>query len=142
MKQLETLLELFRNLRPLDVLDILLVALLVYQLLMLTRRSRAISLVKGVLLVLAMVLVTTWFPTFNWLLSRLILPGTIALVVIFQPELRMALERLGRDGGPYGRATPALRAHRTARATQAQARPSLETKPKGRLPLPTTIGHF
>jgi diadenylate cyclase len=98
MKHLVTLLELFRNLRPLDVLDILLVAVLVYQLLMLTRRSRAISLVKGVLVVLAMVLVTTWFPTFNWLLSRLILPGTIALVVIFQPELRMALERLGRGG--------------------------------------------
>jgi diadenylate cyclase len=98
MKHLHTVLELFRNFRLLDAFDILLVAFLAYQLLMLMRRSRAISLVKGVLVVLFMVLVTTWFPTFNWLLSRLILPGTIALVVIFQPELRMALERLGRGG--------------------------------------------
>lgn len=98
MKPLDVALELLRNFRLLDALDILLVAFLVYQMLLLIRRSRAISLVKGVLLVLFMVLVTTWFPTFNWLLSRLILPGTIALVVIFQPELRMALERLGRGG--------------------------------------------
>lgn len=98
MTQLETAQELFQNFRLLDALDILLVALLVYQLLMLMRRSRSVSLVKGVLLVLFVVLITTWFPSFNWLLSRLILPGTIALVVIFQPELRMALERLGRGG--------------------------------------------
>lgn len=98
MKQIDIALELFRNFRVLDAMDILLVAFLVYQMLLLMRRSRAISLLKGVILVLLMILVTTWFPTFNWLLSRLILPGTIALVVIFQPELRMALERLGRGG--------------------------------------------
>jgi diadenylate cyclase len=98
MKFLESIFDLFSNFRWVDGVDIVLVAVVVYQMLLLMRRSRAISLIKGVLLVLFLVLVTTWFPTFNWMLSRLILPGTIALVVIFQPELRMALERLGRGG--------------------------------------------
>jgi len=92
----ETLIEVFRNFRVVDAVDIFLVALVVYQGLVLMRQTRAISLLKGVGIVLLAVLVTTWFPTFNWLVSRLILPGTIALVVIFQPELRLALERLGR----------------------------------------------
>lgn len=98
MRLVEVFQDILRNFGPLDVLDIVLVSFVVYQALLLMRRTRAISLFKGVILVLLMVLVTTIFPTFNWLLSRLILPGTIALVVIFQPELRMALERLGRGG--------------------------------------------
>jgi diadenylate cyclase len=96
MKPAEVVLDLFRNFSALDAVDIILVAVVVYQLLLLMRRTRAVSLVKGVLLVLGVLLITTWFPTFNWLLTRLALPGIIALVVIFQPELRLALERLGR----------------------------------------------
>lgn len=95
---LESANEIFRSFRVVDAVDIFLVALLVYEALLLMRQTRATSLLKGVGVVLFAVLVTTWFPTFNWLVSRLILPGTIALVVIFQPELRMALERLGRGG--------------------------------------------
>ena len=82
----------------LDVVDILLVALIIYSLLMMVRRTAAVSLIKGVFVVMVIVAVTTWLPTFNWLLSRMLVPGIIALVVIFQPELRMALERLGRAG--------------------------------------------
>lgn len=98
MQYLQAAYEVIRNLRVVDALDILLVALLVYEGLLVMRQTRAVPIIKGVLVVIAVLLVTTWFPTFNWLVSRLILPGTIALVVIFQPELRMALERLGRGG--------------------------------------------
>jgi diadenylate cyclase len=97
-KILESLLEVSRHFRVVDAVDILLVSLLVYQGLLVMRQTRAIPLLKGVGMVLVAVLITTWFPTFNWMVSRLILPGAIALVVIFQPELRMALERLGRGG--------------------------------------------
>lgn len=97
-KLTEVLYELVANFRVVDAVDILLVALVVYHGLGVMRQTRALSLLKGVGVVVLAVLVTTWFPTFNWLVSRLILPGTIALVVIFQPELRMALERLGRGG--------------------------------------------
>lgn len=97
-KVLEGVIDVFRNFRVVDAVDIFLVALLVYEALVVMRQTRAMSLIKGVGVVLLAILITTWFPTFNWLVSRLILPGTIALVVIFQPELRMALERLGRGG--------------------------------------------
>lgn len=98
MRFLLSALDLVHTLRPVDVVDILLVALLVYWGLLIMRQARSLSLIKGVLVVIVIALTTTWLPTFNWLMDRLILPGVIALVVIFQPELRMALERLGRGG--------------------------------------------
>jgi diadenylate cyclase len=93
-----SILELFRSFRVVDAVDILLVAFVVYQALLVMRQARSLSLLKGLFLVLLIVLVTTWFPTFNWLISRLLLPGLIGLIIIFQPELRLALERLGRGG--------------------------------------------
>lgn len=92
------LLDLFRSFRIVDAVDILLVALVVYQGLLVLRQARSLSMVKGLFLVLLIILITTWFPTFNWLISRLLVPGLVALIVIFQPELRLALERLGRGG--------------------------------------------
>lgn len=85
-----------------DVTDILLVSYIVYQALLFVRGTRAVSLIKGLVLILVLLWVTSPLPTFNWLLSQLILPGVIAIVIIFQPELRMTLERLGR-GGPLRR---------------------------------------
>jgi len=92
------ILNLFHDFRAVDAVDILLVALVVYEGLLVMRQARSLSLLKGLLLVLLLTLVATWFPTFNWLLSRLLIPGLIGLIVIYQPELRMALERLGRGG--------------------------------------------
>ncbi|MGQ9732842.1 MAG: diadenylate cyclase CdaA, partial [Candidatus Zipacnadales bacterium] len=85
-----------------DVVDIFLVSYLVYELLIFLRGTRAVSLIKGVLLIIILLWLTSPLPTFNWLLRQLLLPGVIALVIIFQPELRMTLERLGR-GGPLRR---------------------------------------
>ncbi len=95
---LTSFVDIFHGFRWIDAIDIVLVALVVYYGLLVLRQSLSISLVKGLFFVLCIVLITTWLPTFNWLLSRLLLPGVIALVVIFQPELRLALERLGRGG--------------------------------------------
>jgi diadenylate cyclase len=90
--------NLFQDFRVVDAVDILLVSFVVYQGLLVMRQARSLSLLKGLFLVVVVILITTWFPTFNWLLSRLLLPGLIGLIVIFQPELRMALERIGRGG--------------------------------------------
>ncbi|MGD9498072.1 MAG: diadenylate cyclase CdaA [Armatimonadota bacterium] len=81
-----------------DVLDILVVAYIVYRGLLLLQGTRGSSVIRGLLVVLVLLWATSWLPTLNWMLSQLVLPGVIALVVIFQPELRMALERLGRGG--------------------------------------------
>jgi diadenylate cyclase len=98
MTLLESLWRTFLSITVVDVIDIVLVTFILYHLLVLMRRSGAVSLLKGVAAVIVIVSITTWLPTFNWLMSRLLVPGIIALVVIFQPELRIALERLGRAG--------------------------------------------
>ncbi|UCH36503.1 MAG: diadenylate cyclase CdaA [Armatimonadota bacterium] len=81
-----------------SVLDIALVAVAVYYLLLLVRGTRAIQLLKGVAVLLVLVGVSRWagLDTFHWLMTQMLLPGVIALIILFQPELRLALERLGR----------------------------------------------
>jgi len=81
-----------------SLVDVALVGLGVYYLLLLVRGTRAVQLLKGVAVLLLLIAVTRalGLMTFNWLLSQALLPGVIALVILFQPELRLALERLGR----------------------------------------------
>lgn len=80
-----------------DYLDILLVAYLIYRILPLIRSTSVIRVAK----VIVAVLVITWLTgvlglhTLNYLLSQLIAVGLIALVILFQPELRRMLDHLG-----------------------------------------------
>lgn len=91
------------------IVDILLVTLLFYGLLRLLRGTGAVQVLRGMLvLALAIALVTTVLnlTAFNWLL-RVATPALlIAIPVIFQPELRRALERLGRSTPWLGRGGP------------------------------------
>lgn len=82
-----------------DVLDILIVAFIFYKILGFIKETRAEQLAKGLLI---FVLATVGskichFYTLNWILSNTMTVGLMALVVIFQPELRRALEYLGRS---------------------------------------------
>ena len=83
-----------------DILDIAIVAYLVYKVLGFIRETRAQQLVRGILLVFAVFLVSQLLhlSLLNWLLKSLITVGLIAIVVLFQPELRRGLEQLGRRG--------------------------------------------
>lgn len=85
-------------LRIWDLLDILVVAFVVYQILMLIRGTRAVQLVTGLGLLFAAYVVSRWLGlyTLQWLLSYVGLVVPIALLVLFQPELRRMLEQLGR----------------------------------------------
>ena len=82
-----------------NALDIALVALLVYYVIALVRQTRANSVLKG----LALVLIMAWLSdvmqlsAFNWILRQVINTGVIMLVVLFQPELRRGLEKIGRS---------------------------------------------
>ncbi|WP_279165276.1 diadenylate cyclase CdaA [Thermus scotoductus] len=85
-----------------DVLDILFVGILFYYLWRLIAGTRALNLVRGVLVYLAV-----WFlasllglSTLSWLLGNAATLGAFALIVVFQPELRGLLERIGRPQGP------------------------------------------
>ena len=85
---------------PLSLFDILLVAVAIYYLLRLLRGTRAMQVLKGLVVLGALVLCTRLLglATLHWLLVQTLLPGVIALVIIFQPELRLALEQMGRGG--------------------------------------------
>jgi len=88
-----------------QVLDILLVAVLFYYLMLLLKGTRAIQLLKGLIIYALLVLLADvlGLSVFRWILGLLVLPGVIVLVVLFAPELRLALEQIGR-----GRLIPAL----------------------------------
>ena len=81
-----------------DVLDILIVAFLLYELLMLTKETRASAVLKG----LVTLVVASWvsdllgLTALNWVLLNVVNNGAVVLVILFQPELRKALEQLGQ----------------------------------------------
>ena len=85
-------------LRIWDLVDILVVGFVIYQILMLIRGTRAVQLVIGLFLLFAAYVVSRWLGlyTLQWLLSYVGLVVPIALLVLFQPELRRMLEQLGR----------------------------------------------
>ena len=80
-----------------DILDILLVSFLIYKILILIKDTRALQLLKGILFLVVAQQLSEWvgFNTLNYILSNAMTLGVIALLVVFQPELRRALEQLG-----------------------------------------------
>jgi len=82
-----------------DIIDIIIVAMIIYELLLLTRHTRGSALLKGLFLLLVIVLISSLvgLVSLNWLLSSVLQYGAIVLVILFQPELRKALERMGRS---------------------------------------------
>lgn len=89
----------FSNIGIADILDILVVAFIVYKVLEFIRETRAEQLVKGLLLLGAAFFVSDFLNmnTLNWILKGITTMGILALVVVFQPELRRALEYVGRN---------------------------------------------
>ena len=89
----------FQVLKLTDLIDIFLVAIIVYQLLKIMKETRAIQLVKGIVIVFLILQISTWahLTTLNYLLSNAVQVGMFAIVVIFQPELRSLLEKMGRS---------------------------------------------
>lgn len=85
-----------------DLVDILLVGLTFYGLLLLMRGTQAISLLRGVIvLVLSAYLVSRIFrlTAFNWLIGSIVPALLVVIPIVLQPELRRAFERLGRPAG-------------------------------------------
>lgn len=79
-----------------DVLDILVIAYLVYRLLQLVRRTNTSRLLKGILIVLlALWLSQDRLRALNYLLSHIVNIGILALLILFQPEIRRVLEQVG-----------------------------------------------
>lgn len=81
-----------------DALDIVIVAVLLYGLLMLARQTRASAVLKG----LVILILASWvsdllgLTAINWILLNIVNNGAVVIVILFQPEIRKALEQLGR----------------------------------------------
>ena len=81
-----------------SILDILIVALVIYKLMMIIKGTRAVQLIKGLFVLLMASLVSEFLglKVVEWILDQLSTVLVVALPIVFQPELRRALERLGR----------------------------------------------
>jgi diadenylate cyclase len=81
-----------------DIVDILIVSYVVYKLILLLQGTRAVQLLKGIVVVVIAWMISIYFGlrTLQWLMSQVFTFGVLAIIIIFQPELRRALEQLGR----------------------------------------------
>lgn len=96
---MDSILNIVQHIQIKDVIDILIVAFLFYRLLYLIKETRAEQLVKGFFIIIVIAQVSQWakFYAIGFLLNNILTVGLIALVVVFQPELRKALEHIGRS---------------------------------------------
>lgn len=93
--------ELTELLNPIHILDIAIVAIFIYKLISMVKGTRAVQLIKGLLLLLVLTAVSSssvlGLNTVNWILEQIKTMLLIAIPVVFQPELRRALEQLGNS---------------------------------------------
>lgn len=82
-----------------DIVDVLIVSYIIYKVLMMVRGTRAVQLLQGIFL-----LVLVWalsnllnLYTLKWLMNQMFTFGVVTVLIIFQPELRRALEQIGRN---------------------------------------------
>ncbi|MCM3571064.1 diadenylate cyclase CdaA [Neobacillus mesonae] len=81
-----------------SIVDILLVWYVIYKLINIIRGTKAVQLLKGILVILIVRVLSDFFglTTLSWMMQQVITYGFLAIIIIFQPELRRALEQLGR----------------------------------------------
>lgn len=87
-----------RKIDPTDIIEIVILAFLIYHLVKWVKNTRAWSLVKGIVVILAFWFLSVVFQlnVIMWIIKNTINVGIIAIVIIFQPEFRKALEQLGQ----------------------------------------------
>lgn len=97
VERLQQTLRNFSMISIFDIVDIAIIAFIIYQVIVLVRTTSSGRVAKGVLLLLVALGLSTAFHlyTVNFILSRVLEYGAVALVVLFQPELRKLLEQVG-----------------------------------------------
>lgn len=95
----EGLLGILKSINIWNVMDILVVTFIFYKGYQLIRETRAFQLFKGIILIILLIPLSDWLhlTVLNWILNRTIAIGLIAAIIIFQPEIRRALEQLGNN---------------------------------------------
>lgn len=87
-----------RTLRVSNIFEIIILAIILYEFMAWVKTTRAFALLKGIIVILVFLIIAYIFDftTILWIAGKVINIAIIAVVVIFQPELRKALEQLGQ----------------------------------------------
>ena len=98
-ENMERLLSYVQNLRFIDLLDIFVVAFLIYRFILFVKETRAEQLIKGIGVLILTTTLAKFFNTYTltWILDQVLVFGMLALLIVFQPELRRGLEFVGRS---------------------------------------------
>lgn len=93
------MLDILREIRVWDVLDILLVSFILYRVFLLIKGTRAVQMVVGLGILLLVLIFSRWanLYTMNWLVQSFMSQIVIVILVLFQPELRRALAHMGES---------------------------------------------
>jgi diadenylate cyclase len=88
------------NISLLDILDIILITIILYNVLLLIKDTPAVQIIKGLAALFIFSLISDWFGlrTINWLIKGLMAMLVVAIPIIFQPELRRLLLKMGKGG--------------------------------------------
>ncbi len=99
MELFHILINTVKNINGYVILDIIVVSFIFYKFYMLMYETRAEQLLKGILLIILLIPISRLLhlTTLNWILNKTITIGVLSLVIIFQPEVRKALEHIGRS---------------------------------------------
>lgn len=89
----------FSTIKITDVIDVLVMTFIIYKAIMLLKETRAAQLLKGlfVILIFSRISLALNLYTVNWLISNIFTAGLVLIIIVFQPELRRAFEKLGRS---------------------------------------------
>ncbi|MFM1538951.1 diadenylate cyclase CdaA [Helcococcus bovis] len=93
----------FMTIKITDIIDVLVMTFIIYKVIMLVRETRAAQLLKGLFLILifSRISILLNLYTVNWLISSVFTVGVVLIIVVFQPELRRAFEKLGRSNSIF-----------------------------------------
>jgi len=99
MEIINNIFSIFRTIQIRDIVDILAIAILIFGLFKLIRETRAVQLLKGILLLLIVYFISSLFglTMLSSLLQTFFEASVVIIVIIFQPELRKLLEQMGRN---------------------------------------------
>lgn len=110
------LIQNIRLIRIRDILDILIVACVIYGGIRLVKETRALQIVKGILALVFAAEVADWMElnAISYLLSSTLQVGVLAIIIMFQPEIRRALEKIGTTTGQFFTSTDEIEEMATA----------------------------
>lgn len=110
------LIQNIRLIRIRDILDILIVACVIYGGIRLVKETRALQIVKGIVALIFAAEVADWLElnAISYLLSSTLQVGVLAIIIMFQPEIRRALEKIGTTTGQFFSSTDEIQDMATA----------------------------